>query len=325
MHTPTFSVLVPVFNARATLGEAIESVRAQTFDDWELVVVDDGSTDGSADVVAQHAEEDDRIRLVRRPNGGLSAARNTGIASARGRFCALLDADDVWLPEKLERQLPLLDDRTVVFSDAYAEDVETGKREPYGARLNRPTSSYPSGDAFDELLRQNFVPSLTAVVSLPLLRHARGFDEALSVSPDWDLWLRLALEGVRFEYAAEPLAVYRVHPESLSGDGEALRRDAVRVIRHARGRASAAQRTTVDRRLRVARRELEIYLRKRAWRAAATGNTRAAQRDLASSFRSNPRSRRAVVGVMLAAVPPLLRWFARRQPTTSFKGEFVRF
>src|ERR1700749_83796 len=99
------SVIMPAYNSGRYLAESVRSVQAQTFGGWELVVVDDGSTDDTGEVARRLAEADARVRYVRRPNGGQAAARNTGLAEARGRLVAFLDADDLWLPEKLEAQM----------------------------------------------------------------------------------------------------------------------------------------------------------------------------------------------------------------------------
>ncbi len=319
---PTFSVLLAFFNERDRVATAIESVQAQTYADWELLAVDDGSTDDSAEIVARYAFRDSRIRLVRRPHGGVSAARNAGIAAARGRYCALLDADDAWLPGKLERQLPLLDERTVVFSDAWVE--EEGRRFRWARRVNQPDGVFPRGDVFDDLVRQDFVCVSTTVVPTRLIRDIGSFDETVAISQDWDLWLRLSLAGVPFEYAQEPLAVYQVRAGSLSSDDEALRADAVQVLRLLCAKASGVRRRTAERRLKLARRELEVYLRKRAWLAAAAGDTRSARRDLAKSLKSNPRSPRALTGILLALVPPLLARYARRHLAPNLGGAFLR-
>ena len=320
--TPTFSVLVSFFNAEETVGEAIESVQAQTCADWELIAIDDGSTDGSSEVVARYAAADPRIRLIRRTNGGCPAARNTGIDAAQGRYCALLDADDIWLPGKLQRQLPYLVDRTVVYSDGFVE--EDGQRYPYSRRIDLPNGVYPSGDVFDSLLEGNFVPSLTVVLATDLLRESGGFDESLLISFDWDLWLRLALAGVPFTFVPEPLAVYRIRAGSLSSDQLALRENAVTIVRLTRDRVEGSQRLAVEKRLRRARRDLEVFLRKRAWISAAGGDTRSARRDLVASARTNPRAPRAVAGLLLAFAPPLLRWYAKRVPLANLAGVFVR-
>src|SRR5215204_696893 len=102
------SVIMPAYNAGRYIAESVRSVQAQTFGGWELVVVDDGSADDTGEVVRRFAAADARVRYVRRPNGGQAAARNTGLAEARAPFVAFLDADDLWLPEKLEAQLAVM-------------------------------------------------------------------------------------------------------------------------------------------------------------------------------------------------------------------------
>ena len=104
---PTVSVIIPTYNRRTYVQEAIDSVLAQTYPDYEIIVIDDGSTDGTDQVL--HARYGDRIRYVWQENQGESAARNRGIALARGEYIALLDSDDLWLPDKLAKQIPFLD------------------------------------------------------------------------------------------------------------------------------------------------------------------------------------------------------------------------
>ncbi|HLX33013.1 MAG TPA: glycosyltransferase [Gaiellaceae bacterium] len=319
---PTFSVIVPVFNAEETVAEAIESVQAQTCEDWELIAIDDGSTDGSSEVVARYAAADPRIRLIPCAHRGAAAARNTGFEAARSTYCALLDADDIWLPQKLQLQLPHLADRTVVYSDSFFE--EGGQRHRLGRRIERPDGVSPSGHIFDELLRDNFVCGITAVLPTRLLREVGGYDETLPSSHDWDLWLRLALADVPFTFVPEPLAVYRIRSASLSSDQRADRYRNVRLLRGLLDRANDSRRAAIESRLRRARRELEVYLRKRAWLSAAAGDTRSARRNLFDSARANPRSFRAVAAALLSLAPPLLRWYAKRQPPADFRGEFVR-
>src|SRR4029450_14102924 len=110
---------MPRYQGREPLAAAIESVLAQPFELFELLVVDDGSTDGSSEIARTYAERDPRVHYRRQENAGQGAARNAGIGVARGEAVAFLDQDDLWLPNKLARQLPLLDDATVVYSDTY--------------------------------------------------------------------------------------------------------------------------------------------------------------------------------------------------------------
>src|SRR5437763_14589481 len=117
---PTVSVIIPAFNAELYIGAAIQSVISQSFQDWDLIVVNDGSTDATPTIVSDFARRDPRIRLINQQNGKLAKARNSGIAAASGEFIAFLDADDVWVPDKLEKQVNAFyaHNVDVVFSDA---------------------------------------------------------------------------------------------------------------------------------------------------------------------------------------------------------------
>jgi glycosyltransferase involved in cell wall biosynthesis len=196
-------------NVEATIGEAVGSVIEQTVEDWELLVVDDGSTDGTLGVVQGFA--DPRIRVLEPGRiGVLAQLRNLAIAEAHGEWVAVLDADDAWLPEKLERQLGVAEDTGVVHTGAYL--LLDGRREP--ASVPRPP-----GSLFDALVENNFVFSSSALIRRSLLDEHGPFDPdpALWGSPDYELWLRLA-PVAEFRHVDEPLILYRVHPGQMSAD-----------------------------------------------------------------------------------------------------------
>jgi glycosyltransferase involved in cell wall biosynthesis len=210
--TPRVTVVIPVFNGEAFVAAAIDSALAQTVPDIEVVVVDDGSVDRTAEIVSAQAEADARVIVIQQPNRGLSAARNAGIRRAGAPSIAFLDADDRWLPEKLERQLPLLGPRTVVYADAH-------RVGPNDEAMGRISEHLKIDDAsFERLLDGNVVPVLTAVIGADLLREVSGFDERLRSAEDWHLWLRLAAAGASFQYVPEALAVYQIRPGALSSD-----------------------------------------------------------------------------------------------------------
>jgi glycosyltransferase involved in cell wall biosynthesis len=210
------SVVMASYNAEATVGAAIDSVREQTHQDWELLIADDGSTDGTCDVAVSYGEE--RIKLLPSPHlGVLAAVRNRAIDVACGDAIALLDADDVWRPEKLERQLAVLASRPgigVVHSSAALFD---------GASTTVPPRPATSGPLLRRLLETNFVYSSSALVRRALLDEHGAFDPdpALAGAPDYDLWLRLA-PHTQFALVDEPLLLYRIHPGQMSGDGRAM-------------------------------------------------------------------------------------------------------
>lgn len=203
---PRVSVIIPTHNRMTLLCRAIDSVLAQTWSDLELIVVDDGSDDGTADMVERIA--DPRVRLVRHDRAkGPPRARNAGIAAARGEWVAFLDNDDEWLPEKLERQLDRIEQRhdsgiAAAYCSLYVQDGAGERRAIRRTQL-------PEGDVLDAFLR-NDVPATPSlyIVKRTALVEAGGFDHAARPAEDLDLWLRLSSAGHRFTAVPEPLAVY---------------------------------------------------------------------------------------------------------------------
>lgn len=221
---PTVSVVMPVHNVRSTVADAVRSVLAQSFRDLELIVVDDGGSDGSAAICAGLA--DGRTRIIRQANRGLAGARNTGIAAARGEFVALLDADDLWEPEKLERHVAHLRARPAV-GISYAGAVlitedgrDTGLRQR--PRLGRVVARHVfCGQA----VCNGSVPVFRRAVFDAIAHWPDGadrpwyFDETLRRSEDVECWTRIALTtGWEFEGIPGHLTRYRLNPAGLSAD-----------------------------------------------------------------------------------------------------------
>lgn len=212
---PRVSVIVPTHNSARYLPEAIDSVLGQTYRDFEIIVVDDGSTDDTQEVLARYG---DQIRVVRQRNQGSAAARNAGILAARGEFIAFLDADDLWLPQKLERQMPLFGERPEigwVYSD-YREFDESGLRTRsfFEREGLRPP---PEGWVLLALAKGCITWTTTVVVRASCFQEAGLFDGAFPRAQDYDMWLRLA---ARFPVAcvAEVLALYRRHPAQVTSE-----------------------------------------------------------------------------------------------------------
>jgi len=214
--SPTVSVIIPVWNGAALLPETLRSLQSQTFTDFEALIVDDGSTDATAAVAAAFCQADARLRLVARPHAGLSAARNAGLELARGEFIAFLDADDVWLPEKLARQMELFraDPRaSFAYANYYFWD---GQQDlSVGHRPNRPL---PDGDTARRLVTSNVYAVSSVVVRRTVIARAGGFDTGLESCEDWDMWLRLAEQDFRARGTREPLIRYRRWPGSMSNN-----------------------------------------------------------------------------------------------------------
>jgi teichuronic acid biosynthesis glycosyltransferase TuaG len=212
---PAVSVIIPAYNAEAFLARAIRSVEAQSFRDFELVVVDDGSTDATADIARGFAS----VRYVRGPHRGEAGARNCGLEEAESELVAFVDADDEWLPEKLARQVAFMEKLGSSFSYTDSYIVRDGGRVRYST-LARPRHGEILAPLIDDWLDQAFLIPTGVMASRALLQSAGGFETGLSTAGhvDYGLWLKLALLGTRFDYLDEPLALwYRGH-DSVSSN-----------------------------------------------------------------------------------------------------------
>lgn len=211
---PSVSVVLPTYNRADSLHDSIRSVLSQTFADFELIVVDDASTDETEAVVAEI--DDSRIRYIKHENNrGVSAARNTGIHRARGNVVAFQDSDDEWLPEKLRKQMD-------VFSDAPAEVgvVYTGMRRTVNGDeryIPYPGVTHKEGDIQRSIVKQNFISTQMAAVRRECFDKVGTFDEELPALVDWDLWIRIS-EHYHFRLVDEPLVIAAVNPDSISSN-----------------------------------------------------------------------------------------------------------
>ena len=206
------SVIVPTYNRAHMITEAIESVLSQTFKDFELIIVDNYSTDDTESIVKSYVDK--RIRYFKNQNNGLvSINRNYGIQKSGGEYIAFLDDDDLWLPEKLEKQVELLDSSKqlgLVYSNSYVIDSNGYLRETtylYGMKPAR-------GSAFNELFRFNFIPTLTVAIRREVLDKVGEFNPRYKICQDYDLWLRIA-EYYPIDFVEQPLAKFRVHGGSI--------------------------------------------------------------------------------------------------------------
>ena len=207
---PDVSVIIPTYNRANLLSAAIESVLAQTYSDYELLIVDDGSTDNTRDVVLSYT--DPRIRYLHKNNGGLASARNFGLREAQGRYVAFLDDDDLYLPDKLAIQVNFLDahpDVGWVNAGYLATDMQGNVLEEV-----RPWLSY------SDLGVETWLFACPAVVHAVQVRrewleHIGGFDDHFRASEDWDAWLRLAYAGCTMQWVEEIVCVYRFHGDNM--------------------------------------------------------------------------------------------------------------
>jgi glycosyltransferase involved in cell wall biosynthesis len=242
---PQVSVIMPAYNAGRHVAESIRSVTCQTFGGWELIVVDDGSTDDTAEIVRALASEDERIRYVRRENGGQAAARNSGIRHARGALLAFLDADDLWLPEKLERQRRALEETgaDLIYCDGYVFSDDGSPERADGFAV---VPGLKDGATMFQLLYEyNRVATLSVLTRREAVERAGLFDEDRRIQncEDYDLWLRMALAEASFYGMTEKLMRYRRHPASTTHRESRLLTPMLEVVKkHAGAARGAAQR-----------------------------------------------------------------------------------
>ncbi len=232
------SVIIPAYNAERYLGAALASVQGQTIAEWEVVVVDDGSTDGTA-LVAEGYLTDLRFRLVRQANGGPSAARNAGLAEAAGDYAALLDADDVWRPGYLAQMLKALQ----AAPDAPAAACGWQYLDSHGQPLpQQVVISHDAAARLGETLawENPLIPS-GLVVRMAAARACGEFDCALRGVEDWDYVWRLARQGT-FAWVPEALVLYRTHPSNLSTGHNHMESEREKLLRkHFPGLAGAPE------------------------------------------------------------------------------------
>ena len=207
---PLVSVVIPVFNGEKTIRETIESVLNQTLTDFELVVINDGSQDGTLDIVERIP--DSRIQVFSYPNAGQSTSRNRGIEIAKGDYISFIDADDLWTPDKLEAQLQALQANPkagVAYS--WTDWIDESSQ-----LLGKGSYNTEQGAVFTKLLLNDFVANGSNVlIRRQALTEVGGFDPSVTPAEDWDLWLRLA---ARYEFVAvrSPQILYRISPNSAS-------------------------------------------------------------------------------------------------------------
>jgi glycosyltransferase involved in cell wall biosynthesis len=228
---PKVSVIIPAYNVAPYIGETLDSVFAQTFADYEVIVINDGSPD-TEDLERALERFIHCINYIKQKNCGASAARNTGLRAARGEFVAFLDADDLWLPNYLNEQIKFILERNCDLVCADAEVFGESSHEENSYMESLMADAPPTGDVtFLGLLSagQSLITS-GVVVRRERVLEVGLFDEALRNSQDFDLWLRLARHGTRMAYQRQTLLRYRSRDNSLSGDEVNVHRRELRVL-----------------------------------------------------------------------------------------------
>ncbi len=215
MSKPLITIIIPTYNRADLVPRAINSALNQTFKDFEIIIVDDGSTDNTKDVIKKYLENNNKIKYIFQKNSGAVASpRNTAIKLARGKYIALLDDDDEWLPSKLEKQIKLFNNNIgIVGSGCYfVYDNNYLKKKTYEIKgLN-------NNNHLHKILKDRFIVSSSSVIIPKYIFDKVGlFDEKCRVTEDWDLYIRI-LKHYKFSYINEPLFFYHIHDINISGN-----------------------------------------------------------------------------------------------------------
>jgi glycosyltransferase involved in cell wall biosynthesis len=224
---PQISVVIPAFNSAATIRATIASVLNQTFTDWELIIIDDGSQDATLAIAQSFL--DTRIQVFSYPNAGSSASRNRGIGHAAGQYVAFLDADDLWTPDKLEAQFQALQanpDAAVAYSWTHSIDESDHF-------LRRGSYLSANGHVYAKLLLVDFIESgSNPLILKQALLETGGFDVSLRFVEDWDMWLRLA-KHYQFVCVPSPQVQYRISRTSMSSNVRSMASASLQIIEQA--------------------------------------------------------------------------------------------
>jgi teichuronic acid biosynthesis glycosyltransferase TuaG len=217
------SIIMPAYNAAEFIQEAINSVLAQTFSNWELIIINDGSTDLTTEIIEYNLKQDNRIKSYYQQNGKQGKARNLGISHAAGNYISFLDADDIWLPEKLEITLKYFNEQNedLIFTGAFIlRDNQEIKDFANFHKFPVYDSLYSGRDSILFFLQNNRVPMLTVLVKRSALIDVGLFDENILISnaEDYDLMLRLLMNHYVFKSISIPLAIYRWGPSSSTNN-----------------------------------------------------------------------------------------------------------
>ncbi len=202
---PKVSVIIPTYNREQFIARTIQSVLNQTYKDFEIVVVDDGSTDTTKEKLGTFGS---KIKLIEQPNSERAVSRNNGVKNSSGEYIAFLDSDDAWIQDKLEDQVKLLDSRPEVIL-TYGQSLRINEKGEKIKTAKRQLEGF-SGNVFENLLMRNFVVSPTPTIRREFFEKTTGFQSKYIPYEDWEFWLRFSLLG-KFYFLDKPFAYYRIH------------------------------------------------------------------------------------------------------------------
>ena len=308
---PLISIIVPAYNVSSYIGEALSSVFIQDIKDYEVIVVDDGSTD-TPELEKVLEPYRDRINYIRQNNRGIGAARNTALRVARGELIALLDSDDVWLEGKLSEQLEFM--RSGGYDMVYADALLFGDAPwPEGTTFMDRSPSNGEVSLYGLLDNQCTPVVSTVIMRKDIVEQVGRFDEEdRNLTEDYDLWLRMAGAGARIGYQKKVLAKYRYRSDSISASRIKLHEAALRVLQKARRgmQLSASEAEALDR---TAQRLESIMMLERGKNLIVSGEVDAARALLSKAKETNRGWKIPAALLMLRICPGLLQKYLRKR------------
>ena len=319
MNSPRVSVVIPAFNVSGYIQQAMDSLSKQSYQSFEALVVNDGSTDDTPEIVRSFCRTDSRFRLLDKPNGGLSSARNYGIRCAQGEYIAMLDGDDMYEVEKLATHVSVLDKHSTVGVVYSASQAIRDDGQPTMMRLSgKPIAK----DPLKAMLCKNFIGhGSNSVFRREIIEEVGDFDEALRSSEDSDFWLRIAATGHWCFYrVSQALSLYRVRPSGLSFNVAQMQHSYEQVLEGARQRSPEI----VEPLLPTAYAYLYRYL---ARIELTSGNTPQAHRFIQKALKSDSsifwRDPRSLLTLVAVQFSPLAKPLIARllESTKSTKGK----
>jgi glycosyltransferase involved in cell wall biosynthesis len=205
------SIVTPLYNTRDHISDTIKSVLSQTYTNWELLIIDDCSTDGSYELAKEFEKQENRVKIHKLPqHSGPAIARNKGIEMAKGEYIAFLDSDDIWLSEKLEKQIQFMKDNNYILSYSYYDLVDE-KGETLGKTISPPLKL-----GYKDLLKSNFIGCLTAIYDADKI--GKIYMPLIYKRQDYGLWLKILKKEVAAYCIPESLALYRDNTKSISSN-----------------------------------------------------------------------------------------------------------
>jgi glycosyltransferase involved in cell wall biosynthesis len=306
---PRVSVIIPTFNCAAFLERALKSVFAQTFTDCEVIIADDGSTDHTWEVVAPYSG---KIRYFYQSNRGLSAARNLALSKASGEFIAYLDADDMWYPQKLERQVAFLEvhrECGMVHSDfTVVDEADCVIHQRFNMEKRREV---PQGLCMMDLLRRCHIQVPTVVERNGCLQKIGQFDERLRAVEDYHHWILLAMEGFAVGYIDEALAMYRWRVGSISSSRRRMLEGFLTMFEILLREKQLAARCG-DEAADILRSRLYALQRNMAYLDRTEGHSYDATRRVLGLIREKPYRTELYVDLFKSIIPPVIAAKLRR-------------